>query len=108
MKQWICSTISLLKTVCISCVVLACSQLGAAESTTDNPLSTPTEDVPEELAMGGAKSVTSFFITSRGLGSGANLGGLRRRRCALPGAGGGRICGRPYLARLSQHHGEGQ
>ena len=76
MKQWICSTISLLKAVCISCVVLACSQLGAAESTTDNPLSTPTEDVPEELAMGGAKSVTGFFITSRGLGSGGNLGGL--------------------------------
>jgi hypothetical protein len=27
--------------------------------------------------MGGAKSVTTFFVTSRGLGHGGNLGGLR-------------------------------
>ena len=31
---------------------------------------------PESLQMGGKKSVTSFFITSRGLGRGGNLGGL--------------------------------
>ena len=53
-----------------SLIVLVCSQLWAAETTADNPLSTSTEDVPEELAMGGAKSVTSFFITSRGRGTG--------------------------------------
>ena len=32
--------------------------------------------VPESRAMGGAKSVTTFFITSRGTGNGGNLGGL--------------------------------
>jgi len=31
---------------------------------------------PESLAMGGAKSVTRFFVTSRGSGRGADLGGL--------------------------------
>jgi hypothetical protein len=31
---------------------------------------------PQSLQMGGAKSVTRFFITSRGLGKGGNLGGL--------------------------------
>src|SRR6478672_2576477 len=31
---------------------------------------------PASLEMGGKKSVTRFFITSRGLGKGGNLGGL--------------------------------
>jgi len=31
---------------------------------------------PQSLQMGGAKSVTRFFITSRGLGRGGNLGGV--------------------------------
>src|SRR5262252_4804836 len=31
---------------------------------------------PASLQMGGKKSVTRFFITSRGLGKGGNLGGL--------------------------------
>ena len=31
---------------------------------------------PQSLQMGGKKSVTRFFITSRGLGRGGNLGGL--------------------------------
>ena len=34
------------------------------------------ESVPEFLEMGGAKSVTSFFITSTGVGRGGDLGGL--------------------------------
>jgi len=36
-----------------------------------------TENVPEVREMGGAKSVTSFFVTSVGLGDGGNLGGLQ-------------------------------
>jgi hypothetical protein len=31
---------------------------------------------PSSLAMGGRKSVTTFFVTSRGLGRGGDLGGL--------------------------------
>ena len=39
------------------------------------PAATST-DAPDSLAMGGAKSVTRFFITSRGTGRGGDLGGL--------------------------------
>ena len=35
-----------------------------------------TQSVPESLPMGGAKSVTRFFVTSRGQGNGGDLGGL--------------------------------
>ena len=35
-----------------------------------------TQKVPPSLPMGGAKSVTRFFITSRGTGKGGDLGGL--------------------------------
>src|SRR5688500_3228943 len=37
---------------------------------------TGTESVPQSLPMGGAKSVTTFFITSVGPGRGGDLGGL--------------------------------
>lgn len=37
---------------------------------------TEPQQVPQELAMGGAKSVMTFFVTSRGLGDGGELGGL--------------------------------
>ena len=43
---------------------VAVSQSGAAQKP------------PASLEMGGKKSVTRFFITSRGLGKGGNLGGL--------------------------------
>lgn len=37
---------------------------------------TDTESAPSSLEMGGRKSVTRFFVTSRGLGRGGDLGGL--------------------------------
>ena len=36
----------------------------------------PVESVPEIIEMGGAKSVTTFFITSVGVGRGGDLGGV--------------------------------
>ena len=36
----------------------------------------PPEGVPQSREMGGAKSVMTFFVTSRGLGKGGDLGGL--------------------------------
>jgi hypothetical protein len=44
---------------------------GAAESAPAQPASPP-----QSLEMGGAKSVTRFFVTSQGTGRGADLGGL--------------------------------
>lgn len=51
----------------------ACSETHAAASP-DNP--SAAQSVPEVIPMGGAKSVTTFFITSVGVGRGADLGGL--------------------------------
>lgn len=34
------------------------------------------QNVPQSIAMGGEKSVTRFFVTSKGLAKGGNLGGL--------------------------------
>ena len=47
-----------------------------AESVTENAPPPDAESVPEFLEMGGARSVTSFFITSTGVGTGGDLGGL--------------------------------
>ena len=46
------------------------------ESATQSAPATDAESVPEFLEMGGARSVTSFFITSTGAGRGGDLGGL--------------------------------
>ncbi len=64
--------ISLWMMLCACLVLVACDQSGINETT----VSINTRDVPEFLEMGGAKSVTSFFITSIGVGNGGNLGGL--------------------------------
>jgi hypothetical protein len=40
------------------------------------PVPAETKPVPQSLAMGGAKSVMTFFVTSRGPGNGGDLGGL--------------------------------
>jgi hypothetical protein len=47
------------------------AQTGAA----DTPVE-PAESVPGSIQMGGAKSVTTFFVTSKGPGRGGHLGGL--------------------------------
>ena len=61
-------------------VVTGCGEPDAAPPATETAMeSAPaaevvTESVPEFLEMGGARSVTSFFITSIGVGSGGDLG----------------------------------
>ena len=46
-------------------------QTGTAEAPAAGP-----QSAPQSIPMGGAKSVTRFFVTSRGLGKGGDLGGL--------------------------------
>ena len=55
--------------------VAACTGRNEAPAEATNPPAT-TDSVPQSLAMGGAKSVTRFFVTSTGLGRGGDLGGL--------------------------------
>ena len=57
-------------------MLTACSQKNDAQTSAANAPTTGTQSVPQSLKMGGAKSVTRFFITSKGLGKGGNLGGL--------------------------------
>jgi hypothetical protein len=72
--------------------LIACAQQAPATGTNSPPAGAPppaAEKVPESLAMGGAKSVMTFFVTSKGLGKGGDLGGLEGadRHCqALAGA----------------------
>jgi hypothetical protein len=55
----------------------ACGQASDPQTgTSDAPAAAATESAPASIPMGGAKSVTRFFVTSRGPGNGGNLGGL--------------------------------
>jgi hypothetical protein len=61
--------------VSISLIVSGCGRENDAQTNVKSPASTG-EGVAESIAMGGAKSVTRFFITSKGVGRGGDLGGL--------------------------------
>lgn len=54
----------------------ACGQGGQPQTDTANAPAAGTESIPQSVEMGGAKSVTKFFITSVGVGKGGDLGGL--------------------------------
>lgn len=58
----------------VSITLGACSR-GDGTSTDVAPAA-GSESAPDTLEMGGAQSVTRFFVTSRGLGRGGDLGGL--------------------------------
>src|SRR5688572_12713511 len=66
--------------MCVAFMVIACATAcggnNEARSTTTTAPAAGEQTVPETLAMGGAKSVTTFFITSTGPGKGGDLGGL--------------------------------
>jgi hypothetical protein len=53
----------------------ACTQRADAPAEATNPAAAP-QSAPPSIAMGGAKSVTRFFVTSTGVGRGGDLGGL--------------------------------
>jgi hypothetical protein len=56
--------------------VAACGPNDAGQTSTQDARTSEPQAAPEALQMGGAKSVTRFFVTSKGLGSGGDLGGL--------------------------------
>ena len=58
-----------------SLVVVVAGTLGCRQAQEPSPTK-PLEPVAQSREMGGAKSVMTFFVTSRGLGKGGDLGGL--------------------------------
>jgi hypothetical protein len=63
----------LLMLALLSIVVVTAEGCRQAQAPSQTPEAEP---VPQSREMGGAKSVMTFFVTSRGLGNGGNLGGL--------------------------------
>jgi hypothetical protein len=57
-----------------SVLLIACS--GTPDRQSEGSPPDNSERPPQSLQMGGAKSVTRFFVTSRGVGRGGDLGGL--------------------------------
>ena len=66
----------------VSACVISVLFLSACERRTGTPTTTTetraanAQSAPQSLSMGGAKSVTRFFVTSHGIGRGGDLGGL--------------------------------
>jgi hypothetical protein len=63
-------------TVAALLVLSACGRTADRAMPTEHRDPPVSASVPQSLPMGGAKSVTTFFVTSRGLGNGGNLGGV--------------------------------
>jgi hypothetical protein len=71
--------LSVLRLSCGLTIVLAlsaCDQKNEAQSGAGNAPDTARNAAPASIPMGGNKSVTRFFVTSKGLGKGGDLGGL--------------------------------
>ena len=56
--------------------LIACGQGGGEPAAPAKAPAATGKSSPESIPMGGAKSVTRFFVTSRGPGKGGDLGGL--------------------------------
>ena len=60
----------------IACLVIIASAATGCRQAQEPPPTKESEPVPQSREMGGAKSVMTFFVTSKGLGRGGDLGGL--------------------------------
>lgn len=56
-------------------LLVGCGRNDTQTGTAEAPAATP-QSVPQSVPIGGKKSVTTVFVTSRGLGGGGDLGGL--------------------------------
>jgi hypothetical protein len=71
--------LSSLRLSCVLCVTLflpACDQKSETRKSVESAPGAAREAPPSSIPMGGSKSVTRFFVTSKGLGKGGDLGGL--------------------------------
>jgi hypothetical protein len=70
------STLRLASALGAALVLAACGQGNQKQGGEQNTPGTTKNAGPTSIPMGGAKSVTRFFVTSKGLGKGGDLGGL--------------------------------
>jgi hypothetical protein len=60
----------------VTLVLAACDQKPEAQKRAESAPGAAREAPPSSIPMGGSKSVTRFFVTSKGRGKGGDLGGL--------------------------------
>jgi hypothetical protein len=60
----------------VAFLLCACDQQKETQPSAGSAPSTAQNTAPSSIPMGGSKSVTRFFVTSKGLGKGGDLGGL--------------------------------
>ena len=72
-------------------MLAACGRHNGAQTEATKTPAVDTQAAPASLPMGGAKSVTTFFATSKGVGRGGDLGGLPNS-------------GRPSERKRAAHH----
>src|SRR6185436_13514806 len=63
-------------TLSMAFVLSACDQKIETQRGPENTPAAEQNAAPTSIPMGGNKSVTRFFVTSKGLGKGGDLGGL--------------------------------
>jgi hypothetical protein len=68
--------LSLSCTLTVAFVLSACDQKKEPQGSAGKASDAAQSAAPASIPMGGNKSVTRFFVTSRGLGKGGDLGGL--------------------------------
>lgn len=64
------------KAVYISLAMATIGLTACGEKNSDTKTAPPPLAIPGSMAMGGQKSVTTFFVTSKGAGKGGDFGGL--------------------------------
>src|SRR5712691_1810372 len=62
--------------LCATLMLAACSRNEGGQPGAAKAPAASTQGPPQSIPMGGAKSVMTFFITSKGIGNGGDLGGL--------------------------------
>src|SRR3954462_16028317 len=70
------STLGFGGTLSVAFILSACDQKVETQRGAENARGVEQSAAPASIPMGGSKSVTRFFVTSKGLGKGGDLGGL--------------------------------
>ena len=89
----------------VALLLASCGQNNDLHTGATHPPAADPQSAPQSIQMGGAKSVTKFFVTSRGIGRGGDLGGLAGAdahcRALATAEGSGDHTWRAYLSAMA-------